>query len=204
MDRDDAILEYLQDRLPPEDRLAFEASMAQDADLAAEVEVMRAVRTEMASGAVHENAQAVWDKLSTAMDTAQNAATDQARHHAPTAANENRPPWVQALRYAAVAVVAIAAWQVAVVPRLGDAGDRFRTASDQVSEVALQVKFTPVATLAEIGALLGPLGGTISDGPGALGVVQVSFVDAEQRDAARAVLEARRDLVELLIDPEGQ
>ncbi|MEO1138418.1 MAG: hypothetical protein AAFW87_03080 [Pseudomonadota bacterium] len=188
MDRDDAILDYLQDRLAPEKREAFETSMAQDASLAAEVDLMRSVRDEMASGPTHEKADAVWEQLSTAMDAP------------PQAANENRHPWVSVLQYAAVAAIAVAAWQFAVVPRLGDVPDGFRAASEQSAGFVLQVKFEDSVTIGEIGTLLGPLGGTISDGPSALGVVRVSFTDAALRDAAREVLTARSDIVELVLD----
>ena len=188
MERDDAILDYLQGRLAPEDRQAFEKTMAQDSALAAEVDIMRAVRSEMASGPEHEQADAVWDRLSAAMDgTAQPA-------------NVNRRPVQQFLKYAAVAVLAIGAWQVGVAPQLATAPDGFRAASEESADFILQVKFAPDATLKEVGEVLGPLGGTISDGPTALGVVRVSFSDAGSRDAARTALEAMDNLVDLLLD----
>ena len=188
MERDDAILDYLQGRLAPEERLAFEQTMAQDAALAAEVDVMRAVRTELASGPKHEQADAVWDRLSVAMDGSAQPA------------NENRRPALALLKYAAVAVIAIGTWHTTVVPRVTPTQDGFRAASEESGDVILQVKFASSATLAEVGAVLRPLGGTISDGPTALGVVRVSFADMDARDAARVALGERSDLVELVLD----
>ncbi|MDU9004365.1 hypothetical protein [Sedimentitalea todarodis] len=187
MDQDDAILDYLQDRLKPEDRASFEADMGRDPVLAAEVDLMRQVRAELASGSKHDDAEAVWDRLSASMD------------EAPQAANENRRPWIQGLRYAAVGVIAVAAWQLAVVPRLDAPGDGFRTASELQSEAyTLQVKFIEGVTLEEIAELLGPLAGTISDGPSALGLVRLSFPDAASLAQAQETLNYRGDLVEFL------
>ncbi len=188
MERDDAILDYLQGRLAPEDQKAFERSMAQDTALAAEVDVMRAVRAEMASGPQHEQADAVWDRLSAAMDG----------HAQP--ANDNRRPALALLKYAAVAMIAVGAWHFTVVPRVATTQDEFRAASERSTDFILQVKFAPSATLKEVGDVLGPLGGTISDGPTALGVVRVSFVDGGSRDAARDALSAMDGLVELVLD----
>lgn len=176
MDRDQSILDYLQNRLSSADRKAFETVMAQDASLAAEVDLMRSVRAELASMPGHKNANAVWDRLSAQMDAA------------PQAANDNRRPWQQALKYAAVAMIAVAAWQVTIGPRLNEGPTGFRTASEETAAFTFQVKFIESATLGEIAALLAPLGGTISDGPSALGLVRLSFAEAGLRDAALKTL----------------
>lgn len=186
MDRDDAILDYLQHRMAPDAREAFEAELSRDAPLAAEVAVMRAARETLAEGPRHEKAQMVWDKLSAQMEDE------------PKAANDNRSPVLQILKYAAVAVIAVAAWQFAVVPRTAIGPDGFRTASEEATSFVLQVRFVDAATLGDIGALLAPLGGTISDGPSALGVLRVSFPDAEAVDKAAQTLTARTDLVEFV------
>lgn len=188
MDRDDTILDYLQNRLAPEDRETFEKAMAQDATLSAEVDLMRSVRSELATGPEHENAEAVWDRVLAGIDSA------------PQPANTDRRPWMQVLRYAAVATIAVAAWQLTVVPRIGGAPDGFRTASEAAAAFVLQVKFTPSATISDIGDLLVPLSGTISDGPSTLGLVRVSFPDQPSRQQAIDVLNARIDLVELVVE----
>ncbi len=188
MTRDEDILEYLQNRLSPADRDAFEQMMAQDAALAAEVNVMRAVRADLADGPKHEKADAVWDRISASIDA----------QAAP--ANDNRSPWRQVLQYAAVAVLAIAAWQVAVVPRISGVPEGFRTASETSDAVSIQVKFTETATLADISTLLAPFEGRIIDGPGALGLVRLSFSDENLAEAAQSALESNATLVEFVAD----
>ncbi|MCV3272743.1 anti-sigma factor [Roseobacter sinensis] len=188
MDRDQNILDYLQDRLTAADREAFEAAMAQDGSLAAEVSVMRSVRAQLAAAPKHESADAVWQRLSAEMESR------------PPAANDDRPPWQQLLKYAAVAVLAVAAWQVTIVPRMGEAPGGFRTASEQPAAFTFQVKFVESATLGEIAAVLGPLGGTITDGPSALGLVRLSFAEAGLRDEALKALEGQVELVEFVAD----
>ncbi len=188
MDRDQKILDYLQGRLDVPDRVAFDEAMARDPSLAAEVDVMRSVRAELESAPKHENAAAVWDRLSAEIDATSNAA------------NDNWRPFQQLLKYAAVAVIAVAAWQLTIGPRITGAPDGFRTASEQPAAFTFQVKFVETVTLAEIAGLLAPLGGTISDGPTALGLVSLSFADARMREEALETLEARPELVELVAE----
>jgi anti-sigma factor RsiW len=186
--RDQNILDYLQNRLSPADTDAFEQMMAQDAALAAEVDVMRSVRAELAAGPNHENADAVWDRISASIGAEA------------IPANDNRSPWQQVLKYAAVAVLAVGAWQVAVVPRISAVPDGFRAASETSDAVSLQVRFTETATLADISALLAPFEGRIIDGPSALGLVRLSFPDEQLGDAARAALDSNAALVEFVTD----
>ena len=185
MERDDAILEYLQDRMSRDDRDRFDADMAQDASLAAEVEVMRSVRTALGSGPIHEDKDAVWARLSRSID------------QVPEPANVNRSPWGALSRYAAVAVVAVSAWQVAIVPRMVSAPETFRPVSELTADIALQVKFVDTATFTQIAELIYILNGTITDGPGALGILLLSFSDSDMRAQAIDALE-RSDLVEFV------
>lgn len=187
MDREQDILDYLQDRMPPEAQSAFEAEMSRDAALAAEVDLLRKVRTELAIGPEHVQAEAVWDRIAGQIET-------------PTPANENRRPWLLALRYAAVAALAIAVWQVTLGPRLIQGGGGFQTASEAQVEASFQVRFAETATLAEIAEALLPLGATITDGPTALGLLRLSFPDSEAAVTAREMLAARPELVELIAD----
>ena len=186
MDREEAILDYLQDRLGPAERDRFETAMADDASLAAEVDMMRSVRAELANGPRHTSTDAVWDRLSASIAPA------------PGVANENRAPRVQALRYAAVALLAIACWQAVIVPRITSAPDVYRTASEASDPYVLQVKFADDATIAQIGSLLGEVNGTISDGPSALGIVRLSFVEESARRQAIETLAAQVALVEFV------
>lgn len=188
MDRDQNILDYLQDRLGSDDRDAFEDAMARDASLSAEVDVMRSVRAALSSTPGHENADAVWDRLSSEIGAA------------PQAANDNRRRWQPVLRYAAVAVIAVAAWQVTIGPRLNQGLDGFRAAREQPAAFTFQVKFVERATLGEIAAVLAPLGGTITDGPSALGLVRLSFTEAGLRDEALETLADLGELVEFVAE----
>lgn len=188
MDRDDEILDYVQNRLPPVGREQFEKAMAKDKSLAAEVDLMRSVRAELKAGPTHKNEDAVWDKLSATIDPA------------PQHANENRRPWLQVLQYATVAVVAVATWQFAVVPRISVMPGEFRAASEQSGDFVVQVKFIESATIGEITDLLRPLNGTITDGPSALGLVRVSFKEQAMQKEALQVLNSRTDLVEVALE----
>lgn len=188
MDRDDEILDYVQNRLAPADREQFEKAMAKDTSLAAEVDLMRSVRTELKAGPTHENADIVWDKLSATIDSA------------PQTANENRRPWLQVLQYAAVALVAVAAWQFTVVPRISEEPGGFQAASEQSGGFVLQVKFVETATIGEITELLRPLNGTITDGPSAIGLVRISFKEETMQQEALGVLSNRSDLVDVALE----
>jgi len=186
MDRDDRIMDYMQNRLSPAERAQFEQSMAEEPALAAEVELMRAVRMDLENGPVHKKADAVWDRLSSAMEAA------------PLPANDNRSPWRQVLQYAAVALVAVMGWHFAIVPQITDQPGGFEAASEQSVLPALQIRFVNTATLGDITALLTSLDGRITDGPSALGLVQVSFPDAQLMQEALALLRSRPELVELV------
>ncbi|MEM9575773.1 MAG: hypothetical protein AAF999_02035 [Pseudomonadota bacterium] len=188
MNRDEDILDYLQDRLTPDRKAAFEGEMAQNAALAAEVALMKAVRSELAQAPRHEQAEAVWTRLSAEIDAA------------PKAANDNRPLWKEALKYAAVAILSVAVWQTTLGPRIGIRQDGFRTASEGQVDFSVQVKFVPTASYGEIADLLSSLGGRITDGPSALGLVRLSFDDATARQEAIYLLEAERELVEIVAE----
>ncbi|MDW3224431.1 MAG: hypothetical protein R8G34_16375 [Paracoccaceae bacterium] len=188
MDRDDTILDYLQNRLGPKDREKFEQDMAGDASLSSEVNVMRSVRAQLATGPRHENAEAVWTRLSNSIDAK------------PQPANENRRPWAPLLKYAAVATIAVAAWQLTIVPHTNGVSEGFSTATERAEAFVIQIKFAENVTIGDIGALLLPLEGRITDGPSALGLVRISFANAEVQQQALEVLTTRTDLVEFVTE----
>lgn len=190
MDRDDRLIDYMQGRMDPQDRTAFEAEMAADPALAAEHAALGAAaemlgRTEVPAGTM----QAGWDRLSASIEA----------ERAPMPANVNR--WPALLRTAAVAVLAVGLWQLAVVPRLGGPEGGFVPASETGTAPTLRVAFADDATLADIAALLRGLGATVTDGPGAMGIFTLEFTDEAARDAAEATLAQRDDLVVLLSRP---
>jgi len=194
-DLDDRILAYLQGRLEGAARQDFEAELAADAGLRAELAVMEGARRDFAAAAVPEGArEAGWARLAHSM-----AVTPQ-----PVPANLNR--WPGRIRtgalMAASVVVAVTLWQAAVVPRLADGGGAaFAPAGEAPEGPALKVQFAPGATLADVTALLQGLGARVTDGPGALGLYTLGFVDAAAQAAAEARLKSRPDLVATVARP---
>ncbi len=182
LDRDDDVLDYLQNRMSPERRTTFENEMQEDTQLAAEVQVMQAARTELDDLGVPVGAAAAgWDRLSAAID-------------AP--ANTNRPPAVQYLQIAAAMVLAVAVWHFAVIPSFFKTGPAtFQTASEEAGLADLTVVFNDTAPAGEIAALVFDLEGVVVSGPSALGTFKLRFADEERRDAALEALEAREDLI---------
>ncbi|MEM9813323.1 MAG: hypothetical protein AAF913_11680, partial [Pseudomonadota bacterium] len=111
---------------------------------------------------------------------------------------ENRAPRLALWQVAAVVAAALLTWETAVAPQIGAERGGYATVSEVAAGPALRVAFVPSATIGEIDALLVDLGGTITDGPGALGLYRISFVDDAARDSAEAALAARTELVELV------
>ena len=182
-DRDDRLLAYMQDRLAPEDRAAFEEELAQSPSLQAEVAILRAAADQLGATPVPEGARAEgWQRLSASI----------AQEQRGTPANTNRI--LPLLKVAAIAAVAITCWQLAVVPRLSP-GDGFRPASVTPAGPALRVAFAPDAPLSQVTALLAETGAQISEGPSALGLYTLSFPDAAARDSAEALLASLGALV---------
>ena len=183
MDRDDKILSYVQDTMRPQDRVAFDAEIVADADLAAEIAALMGAREVMApkSGPDVEDG---WAQLSAAIDTQQ---------YRP--ANENRPVFLSLIQIAGVAVASVLLWQVVVTPLIGGSDGAYVPASVSSSDAQLQVTFTNTAPFGEVSDLLNALEATIVSGPGALGIYQITFASETKRQAARDALAARSDLV---------
>lgn len=187
MDRDDAIVDYMQNRMPPDTRAAFEAEMETDPKLAAEVAVMQAARADMSQSDVPVGAAAKgWKRLSGALDGP---------------ANTNRPPAMQFLQIAAAMVLAVGVWHFAVIPSFFDAGPSgYQTASAEDGQPDLSVLFNEAAPIGEISTVLTELEGVIIGGPSALGTYLIRFADAEQREAALEVLKTREDLFSTVLE----
>lgn len=189
MDDDDRILDYLQGRLDPADRAAFEAELDTRPDLRAQVASLRAAAAELGARPLPEGArEAGWERLSAAIEA----------DRQPVAANSNRA--VALLKVASVVAATIVFWQFAVVPRLPGPGG-FVPASVAVAGPSLRVAFADDAPLADITALLQEAGATVVGGPGALGLYTVSFATEAQRDAAEASFAERGDLVVMVSRP---
>lgn len=187
MDREDQILEYVQERMTALDRATFEAELKADPSLLAELKVVQAVRADLnAETAELADPAGGWARISSSID-AQAAPV--------AAANDNHAPMRQWLQMAAAAVLAVGVWQLAVVPNLGDSDVPYQTVSEEADAAILQIIFQPDAPFGDIAAVLAELEGSLVDGPSAVGVVRVRFKDNALRDKALAGLAARTDLV---------
>lgn len=184
MDREDRLLAYLQNRLPADDVQRFEAEIAADQGLAAEVAALRAVRAELADQDKAQDPDAGWTRLSAALDKE----SDQP-------ANLNRPIKLSLLQAAGLVFASVLLWQFAVVPNLEDpVGPGYETVSEAPAGPVLQVIFQGDASIGEISALLRAHDGTVLDGPSALGLYRIEFPDPAQREAASTALADRPDL----------
>lgn len=184
MDREDRLMAYIQNKLPTEDAQSFEAELAADETLAAEVAALRAVRAEFGEQDKAEDVQAGWARFEEALDEV-----------APQPANRNRPVKLSLLQVAAVVVASLLLWQFAVVPNLSETvGTGYETVSEEPAGPILQVIFQSDASIGAISELLGEYDGTILDGPSAMGLYRIEFPDMERRDAARAAFAERPGL----------
>lgn len=191
MDREDKVLAFVQGRMDGAERRAFEAEMAQDRTLAAEIAAMQALRAEFAAETsaetAAETAEAGWARFAPTLEETAAAGT----------ANANRAPRFSLWQTGALIAASLALWQVVAVPLITpppDAG--FRPVSEAAEMPTLQILFAPGADIVEISRLLADSGGTIVSGPGAIGLYRVAFDTAAARDAARAAFENRPDLAD--------
>lgn len=190
MSRDDDVLNFMQGRLSDADKARFERDLEGDADLRAEIAVLKAARAVLSEEPATGN-QDGWKRLSTTLD----AEHEQTRPSRP--ANTNRPIWVSFAQVAGIAAAAIALWQFVAVPNLGfGPQDRFTPASELASGPVLQVMFADAATMGEVSQILAELDGTLVSGPGAMGIYRIAFTDQDARAAAQASLSERGDLVD--------
>lgn len=94
-----------------------------------------------------------------------------------------------------VAAAAVLALAVMGALRLGEEGagrSGYEIATSADARAIAQITFAPTATEAEIRALLLETGGTLVDGPSALGIYRLSFGDAKARDSGVARLKGAR------------
>ncbi|MCV6598651.1 MAG: hypothetical protein OIF40_16420 [Mangrovicoccus sp.] len=184
MDREERLLAYMQDKLPADARRQFEAEIAADDQLAAEVAALRSARAEFARQDAAADLEAGWASLTEALDAER-----------PVAANTNRPVKLSLAQAAGLVLASVMLWQLAAVPVL----DRIRTegyapVTEAASGPILQVMFAGSAEMGDISEVLRSFDGSILDGPSAMGVYRISFPSEAQRDAARAALSDRPDL----------
>lgn len=182
MDQNDTSLAYLQGRLSDEDRIVFEADIARDADLAAEVAILRGVKIAMAPQDVPDKSEG-WRRISEAID-----------QETFQPANQNRPIRLSLLQTAASVFLAVFLWQALAVPYLTP-GSYFSPASESAPAPVLQLVFVEDAAISDISALLKTLEASIISGPGALGIYRIAFADEDSLRSAKNILETHKDLV---------
>lgn len=186
MDRDDELLFYVQNRLSRQDRQAFDARLAADQDLAAELAVLQAARSDFAEETkMAPDLSAGWADLETRMDAVTTPV-----------ANENQPIRLNLLQVAAVAALAVMAWHFIAVPKFTKGLGGFETASQEVDAHVMQVIFRADATFEEAASFLTLFSGTMSDGPSAVGVYRVRFANLVQLEDALEAAKANSSLFE--------
>lgn len=189
MDRDDRIIAFLQGTLDESSARNLEADIANDPALAAEVAALRGVRNVLSEETYPSQRERGWERLSATLES-----------EARPVANDNRPIRFALWQVAATVAGAVLLWQATVVPVLSpdNAGD-YVPVSEAVDGPVLQVAFTANATMAEISALLAEVDGTITAGPGSIGIYHVTFASAEALERGRRSLEERTDLIRMIV-----
>ncbi|MEO0989794.1 MAG: hypothetical protein AAFX00_02470 [Pseudomonadota bacterium] len=188
MDREERVLAYMQGRLDDGDREAFEADMSRDPELAAEVEVLRSVRSEFANEVAAEDVTDGWDRLSAELDR-------------PQAANLSRAPRLAIWQVAAVVAFCLVAWEGLIAPQIsGLRPGPFETVTEAVDGPTLQVVFAEDAPMGEVAYFLRTHNGTIVDGPGAQGIYRIVFTDNPDLAHTQEAMAQRSDLFELVLN----
>lgn len=185
---DETLLDYVRGRAPDDIARRIAAEAEDRPDLAAEIALMRGIGTALTEAPETNSPGALgWARLERALSQEAPAAAAPA----PKPARAHLP-FIQA---AALAVGAVALWQVAIVPVL-PGGRGLDPAYVPVTQAPLAaatatVAFVGTASEAEIRALLSATEASIIAGPSALGLWTLGFDSSDTRAAAleRYVLE---------------
>lgn len=200
--KDDIALDlpfYVNGTLDAPARAEFEALMAEDALLRAEVEDLRAIRADMQAEDMHSPGEFGLARLMRDAGTEQ--ATRLAAAQPPVGKPRSRVWMWQAA--AAVAMAALIGQNLlggfgatgTDMVRSREAASGYGLASADEGP-ALVVSFAPDATEAQIRALLLDLGLEINSGPSALGLYRLAQAEAEHLDAEARALMAASGIVE--------
>lgn len=185
MDDNERLQDYAHGRLDSAETTAVEAELAQNPDLRAELAMMTAVRDHMRNDGPDQSVKdAGWDRLSQTIDATRFG----------TPANDNRR--FSLAQVAGITAAAVVAWQFVAVPLFfGNQDTGFTTASAVVEGPALRVLFADAATVEDITTLIRDAGGTITDGPSAIGLFTVVFENDAAFSAAQTAFSQHPDLV---------
>lgn len=196
-DEIEALLVFLaNDTLEGEERAEVEAAVAADPQLAAELEALKAMRTEMQAEDVASPGEMGLARLMREID-AEAASPVVPQAGLPDPANLPNAPgsfW----KIAAVVLFGLVVAQTAYIGYGG--GTDFELAGGEVTAVSadhtIRVAFAEQAAEADIRALLLDLNLVIVDGPSAIGLYTLAAPDDATRVEAVMALQARDEIVE--------
>ncbi len=182
---DEQLLDFLAGRSSDADAEAIDAATQTNLNIAADLALMQGAKAAFADQSNESSPGAFgWARLERALKTEQVQAPP----------SRQFSTWQVA---AAAAVVAVGVWQFAAQPLLIGSPDGYVTATGSDSaEHSVQVAFVPNATEADIRALLLDNNATVTSGPSAIGLWQVSFDTEAARDAALAQFAQSPQIVE--------
>lgn len=182
---EEELMDFIAGRSSADAAAAVESAARLDPALAAEIAVMRATREAMRAGAAENTPGALgWARLSRAIDADIRAPAPKRRF----------AYWQVA---AAAAVAAVAVWQTIAVPLLpGPGGGYVAATGPTAGGPSASVAFAAGATEAEIRSLLLEVGASVTGGPSAIGLWQVTFDSESARATGLAKLLSRPGIVE--------
>ena len=182
----EALLPFLaNETLQGEERQTVEQAVAEDPDLQAELDALRAIRATMQAEETFSPGEVGLARLMRDVEIS-----------APAAANTNARPRIWQI--AAAVLLAVVLAQGAFMMRSTDPGG-FELAG---GDAALTVAFQPATTEADLRQLLLDAGVEIVAGPSALGLYQLALIEGVTLDEARAALQSS-SLIESLELPEN-
>ena len=189
MTRDEALLLlpfHANGTLEPAERAAVDRWLAEDADLAAELAMLRSLR-----GTIRADGDAEATPGEAGLARLLSALPAEKAPAPPAAANLNRPLlW----RVAAAVLLAVVLGQAIVLSNRDEAG--FELAGAAPADFTLAVR--PQTSESELRALLLMAGVEFVSGPSSLGLYGLRLLDGTSQAEALAVLQSRPDIVERL------
>ena len=193
----ETIQAFVAGRLDDQTSQAVREAADRDPELAAELAIWRAARTNHAE-LVAQSAPSEfgWARIERALGSGSASANDNDASAAPLWSRKTLAPW----QAAAAAVVAVLGWQATVVPAITTASvdepPVYQLASAGTeAEFALRVAFVETASEADMRAALRDIDARIIDGPSAIGLYTLAFADAEALGAGRAALAQNAEVV---------
>lgn len=175
---------YVNGTLSQEERQRVETRLRNDPDMAREVELLRATQRSMQSKVHGSPGEFGWRRL-------QKDIRSQKVDHSDKRIATNRW-WRPALAAAALVILV----QGGVLLHLLGEPSTYQPAGGAVAGTVLQVRFQPGASASQIQQLLQEIGGSIVQGPSALGLYRIRLPEGKDADAVVAQLRERSRLID--------